>query len=1080
MIAPPAIKLKFDTLPICGRAKEIATLSQAADRVDKQENPEVIFITGDSGSGKTTLWKQLQQLSASRFFITGKFDESNKSCAVRDAMAELCDQIADSEDLHIIREELSDSLGPEDAILRCAIPQVERILGSTMELVERSYNETVAFNRMKHSFRALLRSAVVTGKTVIMCIDDIHWADQESWDLIRDIALDQTLPHLLLIGAYRAIETCPVTGEHLALLSQQSRFRSISLHDFSVSQVNELVATLLRMSKAKTESLATIVHAKSAGNPHFAVQILKAIEKQKLIKHSMSKFCWEWDIETIQSDTDIGDNIVDTYLLKISTLPVDTRFSLIIGSCLGAKFDALVVESLLVTIRPPKTREIMGRDRLMNALEVASQEGVVDRQRGSSVYRFAHDKIHQAFYTLVTEIASADKVHLKIGRALMSVWKQMAPKEDWLSFLAATQLNRCLHLLEDVDEMTAIAKLNLASAKAAMSSSAFRPTANYLSHGLQVMEGIGWSQYEVRLELLTYKARTDLCLGHFTECYSAIGEVLQNARTTKDKIPVFQVCVDAYGAEGKVTTSVQEGLTFVKELGVKLPRKFNKLTVIMALIKAKKAMKGKTEEDLLNFPLANDPSKIAAVRIINTIVTYAFQARMSDIMATLALVNTRLILIYGFTDEAGSILVCYAFLLAWIGDFDVGYKIGQICLKLAEKSKSGIPRTFMNYYGGLDHLKKPLHQSLEPLLRGYKSGFEVGDTVYGFYCCHFYLSIFYFVGLPLKNLLRDMESFGNEMKAYNMQITLDLLNVYHQSVINLMSTTVEHPVTLDGTAMTEASVWRCGVQQTVESLWFGKLIMAIYFNDSHVIRENLDKLVYDRAPDLDGCMHYVPMLMWCEGCGAILVARATKRRKYHKLALKRFKTIESWVKGGNVNCYHYLQHLTAELAVLNKKPVGRVKELYDIAISASRRGGFSNMAAVANERAALYFLEHHDHDRASMYMTSAFELYETWGARRKCLALIREHARLLSSEQASNELTPASGAESRGTSFAGRKRHTSLVGRLHRGETLELMAYSANSLGQNSDSSFRLFVEGSSLSMTPSEGLNPQEADPFK
>ena len=520
----------------------------------------------------------------------------------------------------------------------------------------------------------------------------------------------------------------------------------------------------------------------------------------------------------------------------------------------------------------------------------------------------------------------------------------------------------------------------------------------------------------------------------------------------------------------------------MKELGVKLPRKFNKLTVIMALIRAKKLMKGKTEEDLLNFPLANDPSKIAAVRIINTIVTYAFQARMNDAMATLALVNTRLILTYGFTDEAGSILVCYAFLLAWTGDFDAGYQIGQTCLKLAENSRSGIPRTFMNYYGGLDHLKKPLHQSLEPLLRGYKSGFEFGDTVYGFYCCHFYLSIFYFVGLPLKNLLRDMESFGNEMKAYNMQITLDLLNVYHQSVINLMSTTVEHPITLDGTAMLEASVLRCGVQQTVESLWFGKLIMAIYFNECHVIQENLDKLVYDRLPDLDGCMHYVPMLMWCEGFGAILAARATKRRKYRKLALKRIKTIESWVKSGNVNCYHTLQHLSAELAVLNNRPVEQVKELYDSAISASRRGGFSNMTAVANERAALYFLEHHDHDRASMYMTSAFDSYETWGARRKCLALIREHARLLSPEQASNELTPASGAASRGTSFAGRKRHTSLVGRLHRGEGLELMADSTNSLGQNSDSSFRMYMEGSSLSMNAADDLNdnPQEADPFK
>ena len=1083
MIAPPAIKLKFDALPICGRSKEVETLCKVADRVDELQKPEVLFITGDSGSGKTTLWKQLKELSGARFFVTGKFDEFNKCTAVRDAMAELCDEIAESEDLYKIRSALSEALGAEDDILRYAVPQAEKILGSSFEASDHTFNETLSQHRLKHSFRALLRSAVVTGKTVVMCIDDLHWADAESWNMLRDLALDQTLSQFLLIGCYRSKEASLITGEHLALLSQQSRFQSIVLHDFSVEQVNELIASLLRMSKARTKSLATVVYAKTVGNPHFTIQILKAIEKQKLITNNISKFCWEWDVEKIQSDTDIGDNIVDTYLSKVNTLPDDTRFALIIGSCLGAKFDAMVAESLLLTFRPPKTSHIMGRDRLMNALEMASKEGLVDRRRGSSVYRFAHDKIHQALYTLVTEIASVDEVHLKIGRALFSIWKQMVCKEDWLSFLAASQLHQGLHLLEDSNEMIEVAKLNLVSAKAALTASAFRPASNYISHGLQTIEKFGWSPYDLRLELLSYKVRTDLCLGNFTECHSAAIEVFQHARTATDKIPVFQACVDAYGAEGKVAISIKEGLNFVKELGVKLPRKFNKLTVIMALIRANKSMNGKTEEVLLNFPLANDESKIAAVRIINTMVTYAFQARMNDAMATLALINTSLILKYGFTDEAGSILVVYGLLQAWTGNFEVGYQIGQTCLKLAEQSRSGIPRTFMNYYGGLDHLKKPFHQSLEPLLRGYKAGFEVGDTAYGFYCCHFYLSIFYFVGLPLKNLLKDMESFSKEMQAYNMRITLDFLNVYHQSVINLMSNTVEHPILLDGTVMNEAVALRSGVQQAVESIWFGKLIMAIYFNDCHVIRENLDKLVYDRPAGLDGCMHYVPMLMWCEGFGAILVARTTKLRKYRKLALKRIKTIEQWIKSGNVNCYHSLLHLTAELAVLNMKPVEQVKQLYDSAIAASRRVGFTNMAAVANERAALFFLEHHDHDRASMYMSSAFELYDNWGARRKCVALIREHSALLSPEQASSELRPASESKGRGTSFAGRKRHTSLVGRLHGGETLELMADSSNRIGQNSDSSFRMYVGSSSFSLNASEGSkedNPQEADPFK
>jgi len=326
---------------------------------------------------------------------------------------------------------------------------------------------------------------------------------------------------------------------------------------------------------------------------------------------------------------------------KINSLPADAKTVLIIGSCLGAKFDALVVESLLTTIHPPDINEIMGGERLMNALELASKERIVNRQRGSAVYRFAHDKIHQAFYSLVSEIANADELHLRIGRALLAIWKArkqcQKPDQDWLTFLAANQLNLGAHLVPYSEESVEIAEVNLAAAKSAMNASAYRPTAEYLSRGLKIIEGWGWSHYDLRLELLTFQSRTEFCLGNFPECHKAVNGVLQNARTAKEKIPVFQVCVDdAYGAAGKVNVCIQEGLNFVKQLGVKLPKKFSKLTVIFNLIKAKQLMKGKTEEMLLTYPLANDPTKIAAMRIINTIVTFAVQARLHDLMATLA------------------------------------------------------------------------------------------------------------------------------------------------------------------------------------------------------------------------------------------------------------------------------------------------------------------------------------------------------------------------------------------------------------------------------------------------------------
>jgi hypothetical protein len=144
-------------------------------------------------------------------------------------------------------------------------------------------------------------------------------------------------------------------------------------------------------------------------------------------------------------------------------------------------------------------------------------------------------------------------------------------------------------------------------------------------------------------------------------------------------------------------------------------------------------------------------------------------------------------------------------MLARTGDIANGYAIGNLSMKVSERTRRGIPRTIMNYFAGLDHLRNPLHESLEPLLRGYKIGFEVGDTVSGFYCCYLYISIAYFVGSPLSNLIKDMDSLSKEIKVYNVTTAMDNFRMYYQSVMNLTSN-VTNPTSLNGEAMTYESL----------------------------------------------------------------------------------------------------------------------------------------------------------------------------------------------------------------------------------------------------------------------------------
>jgi hypothetical protein len=263
---------------------------------------------------------------------------------------------------------------------------------------------------------------------------------------------------------------------------------------------------------------------------------------------------------------------------------------------------------------------------------------------------------------------------------------------------------------------------------------------------------------------------------------------------------------------------------------------------------------------------------------------------------------------------------------------------------------------------------------------------------------------------------------------------LDYLNVYYQSVLNLTSASaLEDPVKLDGIVMNERSALKSKIKKVIDNVWFGKLILAIYFQDHQTLEGCLQHLSFGRSNGVDGCMLWVSTLLWCEGLGGILLYRSQKKRKYVLLARRRIKQLTLWTRRGSVNCYHSLLHLEAEIAILNRQPMLGIKDKFDTSISAARRAGWNNQAAFVNERAALFFQrEQLDHERASTYMMISYQLYESWGAAAKTMTMIRDHSDLLSNIlPVVNE--SLSKAPNLGTSHVGRVRHTSLSTKLHQG-----------------------------------------------
>src|SRR5260370_20835347 len=110
------------------------------------------------------------------------------------------------------------------------------------------------------------------------------------------------------------------------------------------------------------------------------------------------------------------------------------------------------------------------------ALWEAVHAGLVVHQDGA--YKFLHDRIQQAAYTLIPEEHRAD-VHLRIGRVLLA--SMTADQLAEHLFDIATQLNRGAARLIERDEKVPAARTDLRAGRLAKASSAYSTASWYLS-----------------------------------------------------------------------------------------------------------------------------------------------------------------------------------------------------------------------------------------------------------------------------------------------------------------------------------------------------------------------------------------------------------------------------------------------------------------------------------------------------------------------------------------------------------------------------------------------------------------------
>jgi predicted ATPase len=141
-------------------------------------------------------------------------------------------------------------------------------------------------------------------------LDDLQWLDTATLDLLEHLVTHAEVRHLLLVGAYRDNEVSPahpLIRTLAAIRKTDAPVDEIVLAPFGRDDVGRLVADALHCEPERALPLAQLVHAKTGGNPFFAIQFFTALAEAGLLAFDSVATAWHWDMDRIRAKGSSGN-----------------------------------------------------------------------------------------------------------------------------------------------------------------------------------------------------------------------------------------------------------------------------------------------------------------------------------------------------------------------------------------------------------------------------------------------------------------------------------------------------------------------------------------------------------------------------------------------------------------------------------------------------------------------------------------------------------------------------------------------------------------------------------------------------
>jgi len=410
VIAPSSRRTRFDVsaerglTSFVGRDRELDLLLDAFEKV-KARRGQAISIMSEAGVGKSRLLYEFRKRISNEdvTFLEGKCLSYSRGIAYHPVQ-------------DILKSNFKVRGGENDAEIGEKIKRGLKILGADeattlpylLELlsVKDSGIDKIMMSPEGRRDRIIeaLKRIVLKGSEIrplVMAIEDLHWADKSSEDVLKYLLDSIPGTAVFLIFTYRP--------EFVHTWGGKSYHSQVNLNRLSNRESLAMVSHLLATEDID-ESIEELVLEKAEGVPFFIEEFIKSLKDLKVIKRKDSKFRLTKEVQAVSIPTTIQEVI----MARVDSLPEGAKEVLQAGSVIEREFS----HKLIMEIISLPEKELLSNLSILRDAELIYERGIYPE----STYLFKHALTQEVVYdSILTK--RRKKLHEDVGNALENLYK---------------------------------------------------------------------------------------------------------------------------------------------------------------------------------------------------------------------------------------------------------------------------------------------------------------------------------------------------------------------------------------------------------------------------------------------------------------------------------------------------------------------------------------------------------------------------------------------------------------------------------------------------------------------------------